>query len=277
LTRRWLVRAGLGLGSFYGLLGVVARYNYRAFVYPGASRTREEAEADAASERAGVERLRLTAGDGQPVHALWLGPEQPRGLAVYFHGNGNIAEDLVPLGRSLVKRGLAVLLLEYRGYGLSQGREPSEQGLYLDASAALDEAAKRGFPAGRVALWGTSLGTGVASEMAARGRGARLVLISPFESLTAAARVHAPWWLPVPLVLPDRYDTLSKAGRIRLPTLAVHGDQDDVIPFAHGEAVARAIPGARFVRIPGGHHNDVYERGGDGLLDEIVAHCRSGG
>jgi alpha-beta hydrolase superfamily lysophospholipase len=279
VARSWLVRAGLGLGSFYALLGAVARFNYRAFVYPAPSRPVVGLEGVGRTPRAGdrpqddVERLRLTAADGQAVHGLWLAPEGARRLVVYFHGNGNLAEDQLPLARDLARRGLAALLVEYRGYGASAASEPSERGLYLDAEAALDEASRRGFPAERIALWGTSLGTGVAAEMAARGRGSRLVLISPFSSLTDAARAHAPWWLPVVLVVPDRYDTIGKAKSIRVPTMVVHGDQDDVIPFEQGEAVARSIPRARFIPLRGAHHNDVYELGGEALMQTIVRHC----
>jgi alpha-beta hydrolase superfamily lysophospholipase len=304
---RWLLRAGIGLGSLYGLIGAVARYNYRIFVYPGAARV-----AAAATQEQGVEHLRLTASDGATVNALWLSPAGAQRLVVYFHGNGNIAEDQLPLARQLVGRGLAALLVEYRGYGASSGGIPSEQGFYLDAEAALDEAARRGFSKEHVALWGASLGTGIAAEMAARGRGSRLVLISPFTSLTNAARAHAPWWLPVSLVLPDRFDTLGKAHRILIPTLVVHGDADEVIPFEQGVAVAKAIGRTaegngrnetvgrtaegngrnetvgrtaegsgrndtvgrtRFLPLAGAHHNDVYEVGGEALFDAIVDLC----
>ena len=269
LAGRWLTHAAFGLGSFYGFLGVVARANYRVFVYPGAY-----ARGAAVSAREpDVERLALTASDGEPARALWLSPPRAQRLVVYFHGNGNIAEDQIPLARDLVRRDLAVMIVEYRGYGASSGGKPDEQGIYRDVEAALDEARRRGFPADRVALWGVSLGTGVAAEMETRGRGARLVLLSPFTSLTDAARVHAPWWLPAGMVIPDRFDTLSKAGSIRIPTLIVHGDADDVVPFAHGELLARTIAGARLVRVPGGHHDDLFEVGGPAVLDGIVRHC----
>ncbi|HEY6459474.1 MAG TPA: alpha/beta hydrolase, partial [Polyangiaceae bacterium] len=151
--------------------------------------------------------------------------------------------------------------------------KPGEAGLYADADGALDEAARRGVANDRIALWGTSLGAAVAAEMARRGRGAALVLVSPFTSLPDVAARTA-WWLPVSWLLPDRYDTLSKAGAIHVPTTVVHGDRDEVVPFFMGEALARAIPGASFVRVPGATHNDVYDVGGPTLMDSLVAACR---
>jgi pimeloyl-ACP methyl ester carboxylesterase len=241
------------------------RVMYRRFVYPVPPPHRVPA--------IGAERLALRASDGAPVTALWFPPPPGSRLVVCFHGNGETADDDVPLARDLMDRGLGALLVEYRGYGDSApGQSPDEQGLYLDAEAALDEAARRGLGHDRVALWGTSLGTGVAAEMARRGRGARLVLVSPFTSLRDVAS-RAVGWLPVSLLLPDRYDTLAKAANITVPTLIVHGDRDDVVPFDMGQTLARAIPGSRFVPIAGAVHGDIYVRGGAPLMDAIAAHC----
>jgi pimeloyl-ACP methyl ester carboxylesterase len=114
----------------------------------------------------------------------------------------------------------------------------------------------------------------VAAEMARLGRGSTLVLVSPFTSLVDAAASHY-GFLPMSLLIPDRFDTLAKAAAIHIPTLVVHGDRDDVIPFAQGQAVATAIAGARFVPIAGAMHGDIYGRGGDALMEQIVAHCGS--
>jgi fermentation-respiration switch protein FrsA (DUF1100 family) len=266
-TTRWLPGVLLALAGLYALVCVVARRSYRLFVYPAPAPLRV-----AAGDGDG-ERLTLRAADGQAVNAVWFPPVW-RGARVVacFHGNGEVADDSVPLARGLVQRGLGVLLVEYRGYGASADGTPTEEGLYLDAEAALEEAARRGFGSDRIALWGTSLGTGIAAEMARRGKGARLVMVSPFTSLRAVASRTVPW-LPMSLVLPDRYDTLAKAEDIRAPTLIVHGDRDEVVPFDMGETLGRAIAGARFMRVPGAMHGDIYLRGGPALMDAIAAHC----
>jgi alpha-beta hydrolase superfamily lysophospholipase len=266
LVKRIAVGGLVAIALAYAAVCVIARSSYRRYVYP---------HPPPIARRAGAgERLALRAADGQLAHALWFPPPPAARVIVYFHGNGEQAEDNVPLASELVARGFGVLLVEYRGYGVAAGQTPSEEALYLDGTTMLDDLARRGVPASRIALWGMSLGTGVAAEMARRGRGASLVLVAPFVSLTAVASRFLPWWLPACWVVPDRYDTLSKARDIRVPTLVVHGDRDDVVPYAMGRTVAGAIDGARMVTAPGAGHNDVYARGGATLIDLIARHCR---
>ncbi|HZF48434.1 MAG TPA: transposase [Polyangiaceae bacterium] len=177
----------------------------------------------------------------------------------------------IGLAAELARRGLGVLLVEYRGYGLSSGRAISEEGLYMDAEAALDALASDGVAPSGTVLWGTSLGSGVAAEMAARGRGAALILVTPFTSIRAVATRIAPI-LPASLYMGDHYDTFSKAPAIRVPTLIIHGDRDELVPYSMGQALSAAIPGARLITIEGGRHNDLFVRASEMLLDRIVDH-----
>lgn len=213
----------------------------------------------------------LRARDGVPVRALELrGPPGSRVL-VDFHTNRQTVEDRVDLARHLRDGGLGVVLVEYRGYGASRtaGAEPTEEGLYLDAEAALDMLAARGVAAERIVLSGTSLGTGVAAEMARRGRCARLVLVAPYTSIPDLVTGLAPL-VPARALLADHFDTLAKAASIEVPTLVIHGDADEVVPFAMGERVAQGIRHAQLLRVPGGRHGDLFTRDGDRLLARIV-------
>jgi fermentation-respiration switch protein FrsA (DUF1100 family) len=176
---------------------------------------------------------------------------------VYFHGNGEVVDDDVWVAERLVSLGFAVTLVEYRGYGRSSAAGPSEKGLCADATAVLDDLAARGIGKDRVVLWGASLGTGVAVEMATRGRGAALVLVSPYTSIPDMAARTAPF-LPVRWLVGDRFDSLAKVPSLHLPAVVVHGLDDEVIPFAMGERIARALHGSHFERIPGGHHMDCF-------------------
>src|SRR5258708_7777525 len=123
--------------------------------------------------------------DGVSVHAFGLRAAAGARTVVYFHNNRETAESRVGIARALHALGFGVLLVEYRGYGASRGAAPDEDGLYLDAETALERLASLGVGPDRVVLWGTSLGTGVAAEMARRGRGARLVLEAPYTSIPA--------------------------------------------------------------------------------------------
>jgi len=216
------------------------------------------------------ERHTLFARDGVTVHALGLPTPSDRRTIVYFHNNRETAASRIGIARALHARGFGILLVEYRGYGASRGASPSEDGLYLDADSALDMLASRGIGASRIVLWGTSLGTGVAAEMARRGRGARLVLESPYTSIPGLVTDAAPL-VPARILVADCFDTLSKAEDIRVPTLVIHGDADEIVPFWMGEQVAQAIRGARLLRIVGAHHGDLFARDGERLLAEIAA------
>src|SRR5262249_25018108 len=96
-----------------------------------------------------------------------------------------------------------------------------------------------------------------------------LILVSPYTSITAMAAGVAPF-LPARWLCPDRFDTLSKAPRIHLPTLVIHGDSDEVVPFAMGQQVAASIAGATLRVVPGGHHNDLFLNAGT-ELDTAIA------
>lgn len=211
---------------------------------------------------------------GVRVHALAFLPPAVKRVVVAFHGNGEVMEWSVARARRLVREGLGVVLVEYRGYGRSRGPVSSEAGFYADAATVLDELGRRGFGPTEIAVWGTSIGTGVAAEMAYRGRASALVLACPFTSLVAMGKRLAPF-LPVGLLLQDRFDTLQKAPSITMPALVIHGSADELIPVAMGEAVAAALPHGRFVRVDGGHHNDLYER--QEVMDALLAFLRAPG
>lgn len=269
---RGVIYALAALGGAYLLLCGAARLAYPRALFPAPRLARAPALAD------GAELVELPHADGSKTVALsYPAPPGARTIVV-FHGNGETMFDGVGLAAELRRRGLGALLVEYRGYGITHGPPPTEASLYEDAEAALGWLARAGVPSERIALFGWSLGSGVAAEMASRGRGARLVLLSPFTSVVDMGWRFAPF-LPVSWLMTHRLDTLSKAGEIPQGTLVVHGDADELIPFAMGEAVARAIPDARLVRVPGGRHADLLFVGRAGrptaseVLDAIADHA----
>jgi fermentation-respiration switch protein FrsA (DUF1100 family) len=260
-------RAAIGIGCVIVAavaLTFGARAVARAFLFPSRDVARR-ATPD------GFVVHSLVARDGVAVHALELPAPEGARTVVDFHNNRETVEERAGVARALHERGFGVLLVEYRGYGASRGTASCEDGLYADAEAALDMLAARGIGAERIVLWGTSLGTGVAAEMARRGRGARLVLVSPYTSIPDLVTNVAPF-VPARALVADHFDTLSKARDIRVPTLVIHGDADEIVPFAMGETLSRAIGGARLLRVAGGHHGDLFARQGDDLFAEIAAH-----
>lgn len=185
--------------------------------------------------------------------AFFPAPAPDAPVLLYFHGNAEAAAHNLPFASDLRARGFGVFLAEYRGYG-GLGGSPSEDGLYADAEAALAELGRLGTPSSRVVLVGRSLGSGVAVELATRHRAAAVVLVSAYTSLVDMGRIVAG---PLaPLVVRDRFDSLSKIGRVSAPVVLLHGSLDDVVPVAMGRRLAGARPGARWVEVPGTSHNE---------------------
>jgi fermentation-respiration switch protein FrsA (DUF1100 family) len=199
--------------------------------------------------------LKLATTDGETLDG-WFVPAKPevRGLVIFFHGNaGNIAHRLDYL-RMLHELGLATLIIDYRGYGLSSG-SPTEQGTYLDAEAMWRHARDvLRFPADRIILFGESLGGGVAAQLAANHRPGALVLASTFTSVPDVGADLYPV-LPIRLLAHIRYETLEKLPRISCPVLVIHSRNDDIIPFAHGRRLfEKASPPKQFIELEGGHN-----------------------
>lgn len=180
---------------------------------------------------------------------------------VYCHGNARTLAERGHKARVLLDAGLGVLLVGYRGYGGNPGR-PTEQGLYADARAALGWLLARGVPAEKVVVYGESLGTGVATQMAVETPElAALVLEAPYTRL---ADLAPPYLLPglAAMLLIDQYDTLAKLPGLRLPMLILHGDHDGVVPVAMGRQLVAATDGrAQGVFLPDAGHNDLWEHG----------------
>jgi len=181
---------------------------------------------------------------------------------LYFHGNAGNAGDRLDRARILVERlGLDVFLVDYRGYGLSEG-EPSEAGLYRDARAVYAAALDRGFAPDRIVLFGESLGSAVAVDLAAGSACAGAVLETPFLSIAEMARVHYPF---VPgFLIRSRYDNAAKIARVSAPKLFLVAERDEVAPPDQGRRLfdLAAAPKTLYV-IPGAAHNDTYVVGGE--------------
>jgi len=199
--------------------------------------------------------LKLATTDGETLDG-WFVPakSEARGLVIFFHGNaGNIAHRLDYL-RMFHELGLATLIVDYRGYGLSSG-SPTEPGTYLDAEAMWRHARDvLRFPADRIVLFGESLGGGIAAQLAAKQRPAALVLASTFTSVPDLGSDLYPM-LPIRLLADIRYETLAKLSQISCPVMVIHSRNDDIIPAAHGRRLFEAaLPPKQFLEIEGGHN-----------------------
>ena len=206
--------------------------------------------------------LWFEAGDGPSLHGWWIPtPHHRRGQVLLCHGNGGNIGDRMLEARALTTAGFDTLLFDYRGYGRSNGR-PDEQGTYRDARAA--RAALLAQPEAdpeRVIYLGESLGGAVALRLAVELPPAGLILSSTFTSIRDIAR-HLYPFIP-PVLVPDWYPSLKLVARLRAPLLVLHGDRDDIVPLAHGEALYEAAPEPKQIHVFAGcGHNDVVALAG---------------
>jgi len=175
---------------------------------------------------------------------------------VFFQGNAGHLGFRNYKVRPWLDAGYGVLMVGYRGFG--NPGSPSEQGLYDDARAALDALHKRGVPDKAMIIYGESLGTGVATQMATEYKAAALILESPYTSVPDVGSDRYPL-VPVHWLLRDRYDSLSKIDDIDMPLLLLHGELDQVVPIKFGKKLFEAAhepKQAEFVEEAG--HNNVY-------------------
>lgn len=200
---------------------------------------------------------------GGSLAALYLPNPAARHTLWFFHGNAEDLGDLEPFLREMQRRGFAVYAVDYPGYGLSSG-SPSEKSVYASTDAAarhLRDTLK--VPLSSVVLYGRSLGGGAAVELAMRQPVAGLALQSAFLS---AYRVMAGGRL----LLFDKFENLRKLPRVTCPVLVMHGREDEIIPFAHGEALLAAAPGRKsHLWVEGAHHNDFTEVTGERLWNVL--------
>ncbi len=205
--------------------------------------------------------LSLRTEDGILLRGWWIRGSGRRVL-IFFHGNAGNAADRLERARIFRNRlGLDVVLVDYRGYGASGG-SPSEEGLYRDGRAVYRAVVDAGVRPDRIILFGESLGSAVAIEVARRWACAAVVLETPFLSVPALARVHYPF-VPAFLVR-SRFDNERKIAEVAAPKLFLVAENDEIAPPAQGRRLAEEARGARelFV-IPGAHHNDTWIVGGE--------------
>jgi uncharacterized protein len=221
---------------------------------------------------AAAEPLDVSTRDGLRLQG-WYVPAagEQVGAVLVLPGNGGNRAGRWPLAAALREAGLATLLVDYRGYGGNPGR-PTQDGLLADARAAADALERRsGVDRDRLVYFGESLGAAVAAGLAAERPPAALVLRSPFPSLTEMGRRQFPW-LPVGVLLRDRYPTTEWVARYRGPLLVIAGMADTLVPPDLSRRVAAAATGPVTVEtVAGAGHNDRSLLDGEQMITALLA------
>jgi pimeloyl-ACP methyl ester carboxylesterase len=207
---------------------------------------------------------------GAPLY-WYAAPGRPDArIVVFLHGNATTVVESADKVAPLRAAGLGVLLVEYPGFGHAAGA-PAEAPLVGAALGGLDALGARGVDPARVVLWGESLGTGVALQVATTRRVAGVVLEAPFVSVAERAQ-EIYWWTPARWLVRDRFDNMARIAGIDAPLLIAHGDQDRVTPAAHGRRLlAAAAEPKRGFFVPLAGHTDLQDHGLDAEILRFVA------
>lgn len=199
----------------------------------------------------------FTAPDGVKLYGWWIPAEGAQYTFLAFHGNASNIANRADIYAFLHETPANVLAVEYRGYGHSEGT-PSEQGIYRDAQAGyryLVDALH--IPPETIISFGQSLGTAVATHLAAHNRVAALILEAPFPSASAVARRSFPFLPGLSLLVYSQFDTEARVRSLHVPVMIVHCKKDPVLPFAFGERVFAAAPNPKmFVPIDASCHEE---------------------
>jgi len=264
--------------SFYVLLGVLLFFMQERMVFlanlPGR-------QLEATPRDAGFDYVDVTTktADGISLHGWYVFAPNPRGTVLFLHGNaGNVSHrlDSIAIFHEL---GLDTFIIDYRGYGQSEGK-PGEEGTYRDAEAAWEYlVTERGEDPARIVVFGRSLGGGVAAWLASRHKAAALVVESSFTSAVDMA-AHLYPFMPVRLISRLKYPVADYVARAECPVLIVHSRDDEIIPFAMGKALYEAAPAPKaFIELAGDHNNGFFlsrDRYREKLAKFIADHLQDG-
>ena len=242
--------------ALYLLLLVIVFFAQRSLLYfPG----RTYVPLSQARANPAFQEFAVTTSDGIDLRG-WYAPATTKPYTiVFFHGNADSLRTAAPVANPYIAAGYGFLVTTYRGYSGMPGR-PTEAGLYKDARAYLQGLAGKGIASSSIVLFGQSLGTGVAVQMATEFQVRGVMLLAPFLSIPKLAGIHFPFF-PASLLVLDRFDNEKKIGSIHSPLLIANGDRDQVVPPSHGARLYELANQPReFHSFPGRGHNDAFDQ-----------------
>jgi fermentation-respiration switch protein FrsA (DUF1100 family) len=277
VRRKWAWRLLRAFVVAYLLVTLAVFCMQGKLIFPGAS-SQGQANAMVPAGKH-YELLSLRAADGVKIAAIFgraldstgevRADAASRPTVIYFYGNGSCMAWSKDVFEDLRRHGFNVIVPDYEGYGMSAG-SPSEAGCYATADAAYDYLLSRDdVDKNKIDVLGWSLGGAVAIDLANRKSIAAVATLSAFTSMDDMARDTVPW-LPTSLILRSHFNNLAKISKLNCPLLIGHGMKDDLVPPAMADRLAAAAHGnITRVRVDGAGHNDIFDVGGDRLMDQL--------
>jgi uncharacterized protein len=223
----------------------------------------------------GVTERWIDTPDGARV-LVWQAAAKPgRPTMLYFHGNAGSLETRNERIKKYMARGLGVFMMTYRGFGGSAG-SPSEASNVADAKLAYDALVASGVPAEDIIVYGESLGTAVAVQVAGARKVAGVVLDAPYTSMVDLAALHYPA-IPGRWFMTDRYETWRHIKDVTVPLLILHGEEDNIVPVSEGREVFDLANAPKEIKtFPGAGHADHYLFGSYDVLYGWIERLRAG-
>lgn len=257
----------------YALVLLFLFFNQRHFFYYPVKNIASPAEA-------GVPEMQVIAvqpkGMQQSIQGWYAAPASAdKAVVLYFHGNGGGIDIRASRVSPLIKEGYGVLLAEYRGYSGNPGK-PTERGLYADAEAYYAWLLDQGIAENQIVIYGESIGSGPATYLASKNWNARgLILDAPFTSFADVIQGQM-FFVPVGLILRDRYSNIDRIANINMPLLIMHGERDNVVSTRLGIQLYNAANGPKKLKLfSEGGHSDLYNFGaGQAVLEFLQADTR---
>jgi uncharacterized protein len=261
-----------GLSGLYIGLTILVYFMQRHLVYYPVRRLSATPE----SIKLPYESVYLKTDDGVRLHSWFVPAKNPAGTLLFMHGNAGNMSDRLELIRIYNRLNMNVFIIDYRGYGESEG-EPTEEGTYRDAETAWKYLIQdRQTDPSEIVIFGRSLGGGVASWLATRHTPRALILESTFTSIPDLAAEVYPY-LPARWMAQIQYNNLQNIKSIKCPLLLVHSSEDDVVPFHHSQMLYQAAPEPkslleiRYDHSLGFLRSKNYEPGVRAFLNQVLA------
>lgn len=207
------------------------------------------------------EAITLTAADGVKLHSWWIPHKNPRATLLFLHGNGGNISHRIQKLQLYHELNLSVLILDYRGYGQSEGH-PTEQGTYLDAEAGWMHLTQTyHIPPQDIVIYGESLGGAMAAWLASQVTAGAVILESSFTSVANMGRHFYPFF-PIDLITRIQYPTVEYLRAVTSPVLVIHSPTDEIVPFAMGQELFEAASFPKdFLEIRGDHNGGFLHSG----------------
>lgn len=268
--KRWLRPvsiAGIAIASFYGSVCAGLWFGQTKLIFsPEKEITTTPAKFNAKYEDVLIP-VKNADGTSENVHGWWLPNTKQeekanlsdRQVILYLHGKGkNISANAKHANR-LMRMGFSVLLIDYRGYGRSEGGFPSESSVYTDAQTAWDYLIQKGYQPSQIMIYGHSLGGAIAIDLGLKQPKAMgLIIDASFTSMSDMAQLDPKYRIfPIDLLIHQRFDSIAKVRSLSVPVLYIHGTADDLIPAVMSQSLYEATPTRKqIVLIPNGGHNN---------------------